>query len=248
MNKKTQPQVTVLVYARNSESLIDGTLRSLLDSRYDRYDIVIIDDRSTDATKQQVQKYLSNKQKVPITYLRRRVRSSTQRALLAGYMKSHRGEVVVTLRAGAIVGLSFLKQAVATKANRNQVVIRLPKSIQQASLTDIIQTLNLFIWRSSYKAQVSDARHIMEIHEPVNASFLAAILLLGVLFASITSGEAVLLWYGWLLVTGYVFAMIWLHEEGLKTKIGLTFSAIPAFFLLPIASLVTGFSQLRFRN
>src|SRR5207248_1773136 len=44
------PFVSVIVPARNEEESIEQTLRSLLQQDYNNYEVIAVDDRSTDAT------------------------------------------------------------------------------------------------------------------------------------------------------------------------------------------------------
>ncbi len=53
----TGPLISVLIPARNEESNIGACLRSLLDQTYDNYEILVLDDDSTDSTWDIVQAY-----------------------------------------------------------------------------------------------------------------------------------------------------------------------------------------------
>src|SRR5512132_1360399 len=49
-NERFEPLVTILVPAYNEEAMIQSAIRSLLELDYPAYDILVIDDGSTDAT------------------------------------------------------------------------------------------------------------------------------------------------------------------------------------------------------
>jgi di/tricarboxylate transporter len=95
---------------------------------------------------------------------------------------------------------------------------------------------------------VSDNKNIVAIKKPVRLDFLFGLVSVSIVVLSFVIHEPVIVWYSWLIVTGYLFATIWLKEEKVRTKIKLTFSAFSALFMLPVASVVMSFSQRRSRN
>jgi cellulose synthase/poly-beta-1,6-N-acetylglucosamine synthase-like glycosyltransferase len=248
LRKPIQPWVTVLLYAHNDETTIEASLKSLLRSNYYCYDIVVVDDRSTDATAKRVQDFIASHQKISISLLRRRVKHTAQGALKAGYRKSKKGKIVVSLRAGTIVQSSFLKRAVATKQERPQIVLRVTEPIALESLSSIIQSLVNLVWHRSYKVQVSDVKNITFVNKPARVELIGPFVLAALIFTSIILKEGIVLWYSWLIVTGYVYAVIWLNEAKIRYKLRLTFSGLSALFLLPVASIVMALSQPHSRN
>ena len=220
LRKPVQPWVTVLLYSYNSESLVGPSLKALLRSYYHNFDIVVINDFSNDSTK----------------------------ALKKGYSKSYKGEVVLSLRAGTIVSPSFLKRAVAIKGKREQLTVRVSELLYVNSLTAIIHSLSSLVWQRTYKVKISDNKNITAIKKPVRLDFLFALLFGAVVALSFIINEPIIVWYSWVIITGYLFAAIWLREEKVRTKLILAFSAISALFMLPVASVVIRFSQLSSRN
>lgn len=162
---------------------------------------------------------------------------------MKGYRKSMKGAVVVTLQSGVVVEPSFLKRAVASIGNRKRFTIRHSEQLKVISLTDILYSLSSLVWQRNYKVAVSDAKNITAIKKIFNTDYLFVILLLTVLLASQIIGEPIIIWYSWLIVTGYLLATIWLNEVGIKTKLKLTFSALSAFFVLPVATVILKISQ-----
>ncbi|MDB5162450.1 MAG: hypothetical protein JWO54_235 [Candidatus Saccharibacteria bacterium] len=248
LRKPTQPWVTVLVYARNNEATIEASLKSLLRSHYHRFDIVVVDDGFADGTADRVRAIINKGSKVSMAYLRRRVHRSSREALIAGYKKSKKGEVVISLQAGIIVSPSFIKRAVVLKGQRPQRIVRVGEQLSKNSLLNIIDALNSLAWHYSYKAQVGDAKLIGSLKKSHHFDWASVFILFAIIFFSLLFNEMVIIWYSWLLVFGYLLAVIWLNEEKIVMKLQLTFSAISALFLLPVASLLTRISQLRSRN
>ena len=50
LQPKLRPRVSIIVPARNEEADIEQSLRSLLELEYDNYEVIAVDDRSTDST------------------------------------------------------------------------------------------------------------------------------------------------------------------------------------------------------
>ncbi len=248
LRKSSQPWVTVLVHAYNSEDTIEATLKALLKSHYYNYDIVVVDDCSKDTTSTIIKNFINTHKKNSITLLKRRVKRTSKEALKAGYQKSKRGKVVIVMKAGTLISSSFIKRSVAIKAERQQASVRVNKPISYSSLSDIITSLENIFWHRSQKVLISDAKYIQSITSQPTYSFVGVIALLSIIFASLVFNEAIILWYSWLLVTSYMFAVLWLKDERVGAKFQLTFAAISALFLLPVASLFQGFSQFSKRN
>jgi len=59
-----RPRVSVIVPAYNEEKVICGTIRALLRSDYPQFDIIVVDDGSTDQTSQRVQKIFGHEPRV----------------------------------------------------------------------------------------------------------------------------------------------------------------------------------------
>lgn len=247
LRTSSQPWVTVLVYARNNEDTIKASLKAVAKSNYVGFDVVVINDRSTDNTLKRIRECDADVRTVQMTVLNRRKRISLEKTLVAGYHKSKRGEVVVTLRSGTNVPRDFLKRAVATKGSNTKVTIRLQSISNTDSLTGSIESLNKLAWHQSKKVVVSDAKNISIEKLAVRLDILSIILFLSIISVSIITQEAHIIWLGWVVVTSYVFALIWLNSEVLSTKIKLSFSAFSALFLLPVSSIIMVISQFRSR-
>ncbi len=248
LRKSSQPRVTVLLYARDNEETIQASLGSLVQSNYHNYDVIVVNDRSQDSTARLVRKFIKAHPKVPITLVNRQKRQTAKATLQAGYKKSKQGEVVISLRSGIDLSPDFIKRAVATKGDKERITIRLNDPVSTSTLSGITRTLNNLLWLQTKHVSVSNPNNITPTKLEVRLDVLTVLLFLGILCVSILTQETIIIWYSWIIVTSYLFAVIWLNSEGLRTKIKLSFSAISALFLLPVSSLLKGISQFRTRN
>jgi len=220
LRKPVQPWVTVLLYSHGDQDAIDASVKALLQSHYHNFDIVVVKDFSRDAKK----------------------------ALKKGYEKSQKGEVVITLQAGTIASRSLIKRAVVLKGQRLQFALRMNEPVFVNSFTGILQTLDDLFWQRASKAQVSDAKNISVCKTSKRFNFALLFIFVAIAVASVMVNDSIVLWYGWLIITGYLLAVIWLREEKVKIKLQLSFSAFSALFMLPVASIAMKLSQFRTRN
>jgi cellulose synthase/poly-beta-1,6-N-acetylglucosamine synthase-like glycosyltransferase len=98
-----QPWVSILVPAYNEARVIGKSLEALLQSHYSKYEVIVVDDGSTDRTAQVVQEYSSD----PRIRLVVREHEGKSRALNAGIQEA-RGEIVVTTDADTLLDLDFI--------------------------------------------------------------------------------------------------------------------------------------------
>jgi glycosyltransferase involved in cell wall biosynthesis len=66
------PRVSIIVPARNEEEIIEQALNTLLDLDYDNYEVITVNDRSTDRTGQIMERVSQNLRPVPATNARTR--------------------------------------------------------------------------------------------------------------------------------------------------------------------------------
>lgn len=113
LRRSRQPWVTILVRA-SSDSLSTITcLRSIAQSHYKNYDIVVIDAGSMYSIKRAVRNYIRKNPKAPLSYYHERKISSSLELLQRGYAMSRKGELVLVLDAPSIISPMFLKNSVA---------------------------------------------------------------------------------------------------------------------------------------
>ncbi len=108
--ERYQPFVSVLVPAYNEELVIRNTIDSLLSSEYENYEVIVIDDGSTDRTSEVVQESFSEDKRVKLFA----VPNAGKATALNFGLKHATGEVVIALDADTL----FAPQTLGALAHR----------------------------------------------------------------------------------------------------------------------------------
>ncbi|WP_459500664.1 glycosyltransferase [Bacillus sp. C1] len=98
-NSSYQPFVSVVIAAYNEEKVITKTIRSILDSDYSEFEVIVVDDGSKDGTSKVIQEAFH---KHPKVHLIQKENGGKSSAMNLGFQKS-RGEIIVTLDADTII-------------------------------------------------------------------------------------------------------------------------------------------------
>lgn len=101
--EKHQRRITVLIRTHNNENTIEECLNNLFNGLQQPIEIVIIDDRSYDNTRQMVTQYKDNHPSEHITLIAKRNRTSKQRQLAEAYKKYGSGEFILTIEGNNVV-------------------------------------------------------------------------------------------------------------------------------------------------
>ncbi len=97
------PSVSVLIPAWNEEVGIVDTIKSVATSRYNDFEIIVINDGSTDATDKVVNEYLQNREEqLPVIKYERISNGGKAKALNHGLTLAQ-GEIIVTIDADCVV-------------------------------------------------------------------------------------------------------------------------------------------------
>src|SRR4029077_7333540 len=93
--ERFEPLVSVIVPAYNEEFVIEATIRSLLNSDYDNFEIIVVDDGSQDRTSEVVREQFGSE---PLVRLFTEPNAGKAEALNLGLRQS-KGEIIVALDA-----------------------------------------------------------------------------------------------------------------------------------------------------
>lgn len=111
INENYLPFVSIMIPAHNEENVISETIENVSKIDYPQYEIIVIDDRSTDNTAQVLQD-LTQKYSNLITFSRKDGDFPGKSAVLNDAMKYAHGEAILVLDADARINPDFLKKLV----------------------------------------------------------------------------------------------------------------------------------------
>ncbi len=122
---RIKPLLTIVVFANNNASTIQQCLTGIIKSSYRKYEILVIDNASTDQTYETVNAFIAAHPKQAITVLKKR-KPTLQEAIVNDLNKKlYTGELVLFLDAGSTLDPQALKSAVQNAATTQADVIKL---------------------------------------------------------------------------------------------------------------------------
>jgi biofilm PGA synthesis N-glycosyltransferase PgaC len=148
-----EPHVTVLVPAHNEEGVITRCLDSVLSSTYERMNLIVIDDASTDNTYKVLRQYVRLHPEAPIRIIRKRKNVGKGSALNYALKRYVRGELVMTIDADSMLSLHAIDHAV--KYFTDPKVVGVAANVQimnQHTTLSILQKFEHMIGYRSKKA------------------------------------------------------------------------------------------------
>ena len=111
INESYKPSVTVMIPAHNEESVISNTVRNILNMDYENFDIIVIDDRSSDNTASVI-KDLEHKYDKVTALIRPKDAFPGKSAVLNDAFKIAKGEAILVFDADATVEPEFLSKLI----------------------------------------------------------------------------------------------------------------------------------------
>ena len=111
INEKYKPFVSILVPAHNEEGVISNTVENILNIDYPNFEVIVIDDRSTDKTADVI-KNLAEKYERVIAMVRNADAFPGKSAVLNDAMNVAKGDAVLVFDADATVEPDFLNKLI----------------------------------------------------------------------------------------------------------------------------------------
>ena len=111
INEGYRPFVTIMIPAHNEESVISNTVENILNMDYGNFEVIVIDDRSTDNTASVI-KDLENKFEKVTALIRPQDAFPGKSAVLNDAFKIAKGEAILVFDADATVDPDFLTKLV----------------------------------------------------------------------------------------------------------------------------------------
>ena len=111
INEEYKPFVTVMIPAHNEESVISSTVENILNLDYENFEIIVIDDRSSDNTASVIRE-LENKHAKVTALIREKDAFPGKSAVLNDAFKIAKGDAILVFDADATVEPDFLKKMI----------------------------------------------------------------------------------------------------------------------------------------
>lgn len=111
INEEYKPFVTVMIPAHNEESVISSTVENILGLDYENFEIIVIDDRSSDNTASVIRE-LENKHAKVTALIREKDAFPGKSAVLNDAFKIAKGDAILVFDADATVDPDFLKKMI----------------------------------------------------------------------------------------------------------------------------------------
>ena len=111
INEEYKPFVTVMIPAHNEESVIASTVENILGLDYENFEIIVIDDRSSDNTASVIRE-LENKHAKVTALVREKDAFPGKSAVLNDAFKIAKGDAILVFDADATVEPDFLKKMI----------------------------------------------------------------------------------------------------------------------------------------
>lgn len=243
-DKTGTPWVTVLVYGRNESDELMATVRALGEIRNELFDVVVVNDRSTDDTKEQLKRYITAHQTKRLTILQRRKISTRTECYRAAYRKSKKGDVIVCLQAGDRVDAFLLPRTVAAARGRLAWTIESAGPFLGAGLRGVVRRLRHALWSRSSRIAVYTPKGLRRAQPREYRTLpiwmgVRIVLWIGCLvFVSYgITQHTILFWYSWLAVTLYLWLAVWVEIRTPWSRRLIDMFSVPsALFLIPVAS------------
>lgn len=148
-----QPNIIVIVYARNHEQTIEQCLTSIFENSYRKYRVCTVNDASSDATPELIAGFMKAHPRKRLQVLKRRKTTSVAQALQAAYKKHKAGkEIVLTISADMKLGCETLKKiALHFSDKETDTVLTNVRPAYYPSLVNVIQQIGSLFRHRSYK-------------------------------------------------------------------------------------------------
>ena len=111
INENYKPFISIMVPCHNEESVIEHTVANILNLDYENFEVILIDDRSSDNTAFVIKKLADHFEKVT-ALIREKEAFPGKSAVLNDGMKIAKGDAILVFDADATVDKDFLKKIV----------------------------------------------------------------------------------------------------------------------------------------
>jgi glycosyltransferase involved in cell wall biosynthesis len=116
--------VVILVYTYNNHTTLLDCLESIRNNSYDNYQIIVIDNASSDQSSRLVATYKRTYPTTPLLLYKRRKVADRLTALQAGYKKAGAAELILVHNANSILPAATIKRSAARFITNERMSLR----------------------------------------------------------------------------------------------------------------------------
>ena len=141
INKDYKPHVTVMIPAHNEESVISETVENILKMDYENFDVIVIDDRSSDNTASVIKDLEAKYDKVT-ALIRPQDAFPGKSAVLNDAYKIAKGEAILVFDADARIESDFLRKLVPRLEPKDVGAVQARKVIRNKDVNILTRCQN----------------------------------------------------------------------------------------------------------
>jgi glycosyltransferase involved in cell wall biosynthesis len=114
------PKVSVVIPVYNEEKTLPECLSSVLKQNYENYEVIVVDNNSTDATKKMIKQWQKKSKKIRYLFERKMGRGA---ARYSGGVNA-KGEIILMTDADCLVPKNWIKEMIEPIINHKQVTVQ----------------------------------------------------------------------------------------------------------------------------
>lgn len=141
INKDYKPFVTVMIPAHNEEGVIGATVQNILNMDYENFEVIVIDDRSSDNTASVI-KILEQKYEKVTALIRPKDAFPGKSAVLNDALKLAKGEAILVFDADATVDSDFLSKLIPNLEPKDVGAVQARKVIRNKNVNLLTRCQN----------------------------------------------------------------------------------------------------------
>ncbi len=109
---RNKPFISVIVIAQNEEETIEATLKSLINNNYKKYEVIVVDNGSTDNTANSIREFIKSHKKYALKLVSKRHPVLAKSAVQSALTKRPKGSLIMLLDGKTTLDEQALKTAV----------------------------------------------------------------------------------------------------------------------------------------
>ncbi len=149
--RRYRPVVSIIVPAHNEAAVIVRCLESIVKNSYRKYELIVVDDASTDSTSPLVREFINKYPKKEIRLIRKRRNVGKGGAINTALGRYTKGELIMTLDADSVLDRKAIRNAV--KYFSEATTTALAANVRILTTDKILGALQKFEYLVSYRGK-----------------------------------------------------------------------------------------------